>query len=340
MELVPPVHVQLAQRPTPLMPLERTSQQLGLELWVKRDDLTGVALSGNKVRKLEFLVAEALGQGADTLITCGAMTSNHARATAVAGARFGLRVQLLLRGAKPSHPQGNLLLDEYFGAEVLPIRPSEWAERTSRMAAMADAERAEGRHAYVIPEGGSNAVGSMGYAILAEELIVQEEQLGLRIGRIVHACGSGGTTAGLALGLAAHGREDVDVVGVAVCDDAAYFDGVIRRICAECVELGHLPSEIAERARWRILDRYKGRGYAKTSRAELDAQRALARREGLIVDPVYTGKAYGALCAEAAAGRLSGSGATVFLHTGGIFGLFHFAEVLAATANDDQPTGG
>lgn len=327
MDLVAPVRLSLARLPTPLEPLERTSQRLGHPLWIKRDDLTGLALTGNKVRKLEYLVAEAVELGATRLVTCGAVTSNHARATAVAAARVGLAATLVLRGNPATAVTGNLLLDRIFGADVIFIPPSEWKNRAVHMQAAADAHQATtAEPAYVIPEGGSSEVGAMGYAVAAGELIEQERELGLKIGRVVHAVGSGGTTAGLALGFAACGRPEVEVIGIAVCNDAAWFDLHIRQTLAACVERGYVEPEVAERARWRVVEGYTGLGYAKVHPREQDVQHGFARETGILLDPVYSGKAWCGLEAEVARSRLGGEGDTVFLHTGGSFGLFHFAE--------------
>jgi D-cysteine desulfhydrase len=324
MDLVPPVRVPLARVPTPLEAMERTGRLVGLDLWVKRDDLTGSDLTGNKVRKLEFLVAAALERSADVLVTCGAVTSNHARATAIAAARMGMGSHLLLRGEDLDPPVGNLLLDRYVGAEISFIPPAEWPRRDVLMGGIATRLREQGRTPYVIPEGGSNALGSIGYAVAVAELLEQERALGLRVRRVVHATGSGGTTAGLALGFAAAGRDDVEVLGVAVCDDAAYFDERISRILDEAQGSWLVKPEVRRRARWRILEGYKGRGYAMTTPEEIHTLSEVARLEGILLDPVYTGKAFLGLLGETRAGRLSRDGATVFLHTGGLFGLFSF----------------
>ncbi len=334
MDLTPPVSLRLAHLPTPLEPLERLGTGFAIELWIKRDDLTGSALTGNKVRKLDFLVADALQRGADTLVTCGAVTSNHARATAVAAARMGLRSHLVLRGEDVDPPDGNLLLDRLVGADTTFITPDEWDDRDAIMARVAAEVDGE---AYVIPEGGSNYVGAMGYALAARELVEQEEQFGLKLRTLVHATGSGGTTAGLALGFAAIGRDDVDVVGIAVCNDAPYFDGIVRKIVADTVAAGFATEDVARRARWRILDGYKGRGYALTTDEELELIAQVARTEGVVLDPVYTGKAFNGLLAEAREGRIGADGAVVFLHTGGIFGLFSFAADLSSREPEALP---
>jgi D-cysteine desulfhydrase len=326
-----PVRVPLARLPTPFEPLVRTGDALGLPLWIKRDDLTGVALTGNKVRKLEFLAAMALQQGADTLVTCGAIGSNHARATAVVAARLGLRSHLVLRGADQVPPAGNLLLVRLLGAGTRFITGEEWRERETILAEEARRLASDhGRRPYVIPEGGSNALGSLGYAVAVFELLEQARAQAVRVGRIVHATGSAGTTAGLALGVAAAGRDDLEVVGVAVCDDRAYFDAKIARLVEDATRAGWVPEPVRRRTRWTIVDGYQGEGYARTTPPEMADLAAFARREGVILDPVYTGKAFSGLVGEHRAGRLGCDGATVFLHTGGIFGLFaHAADVAA-----------
>ena len=328
MQLDPPARASLARLPTPLEPLERIGAAEGLALWIKRDDLTGAALSGNKVRKLAFLAAAALARGADPLTPGGAVTSTPARAPAAAAARLGLRAHLVLRGSEPALPDGNLLLDRLVGAGTTFITAEQWTDREAIMAAVADELAAAGRRGYVIPEGGSNAHGAMGYAVAAWELLEQAREAGIAVRRIVHAVGSGGTTAGLALGLAALGRPDIDVLGVAVCDDRAWFDGVIHRILDDAVEAGFARPAIRDEARWEIVEGYKGLGYARTTPEEMELCARIARTEGVILDPVYTGKAFRALLAEHRGGRFEGPGATVFLHTGGIFGLFSFADAI------------
>jgi len=323
-----PPRVPLANLPTPLQRLHRISAELGAEIWVKRDDLTGTALSGNKVRKLEFLIDRAEHEEADTLVTCGAVTSNHCRATAVAAAQRGLGCHLLLRGAEPKVPDGNLLLDRLVGAGATFISHAQWAERDALMADIAGHLRKEGRRPYVIPEGGSNAIGAWGYVEGVRELRAQALEQDLWLRRIVHAVGSGGTTAGLALGCADTDGSDIDVIGVAVCDDRPYFDAVVGRIVGEF----RRDAPQVGRPHWTILEDYKGVGYAQATDEELAFQAHVARTEGLILDPVYTGKAFRALYEETKSGRMSRDGATVFLHTGGIFGLFSFAAQLAAQA--------
>ncbi len=326
MTFSPPDRVPLARLPTPLEAAPRLGQDLGVDLWVKRDDLTGMPLSGNKVRKLEFLVAEAQRRGARVLVTCGAVGSNHARATAVAAARLGLESHLLLRGEEGDMPDGNLLIDRLLGAGTTFIPHDAWKDRDRLMEEIATRLAAKGKPAYTIPEGGSNGLGALGYVVGAEELLAQAETEGVTVRRVIHATGSGGTTAGLALGIAVLGRDDVEVIGVAVCDDRATFDAKIGAILDEAVLSGWVTEDVRKRARWTILEGYQGEGYAKTTPGEMRELARVARAARLLLDPVYTGKAWHGLLGEARAGRLEGDGATVFLHTGGLFGLFAFAD--------------
>lgn len=319
----------LAHTPTPLVWLEPRPGGPPAEVWVKRDDLTGVALSGNKVRKLEWLTAEAGRMGADTLITCGGVNSNHARATAVAAAQLGLQSHLVLRGEDRDPPAGNLLIDKVLGAALTFITPEAWPDRDTLMAELAARLAAQGRRPYVIPEGGSNAVGSLGYVRAAYELLGEAEAAGLGLRRVFHACGSAGTTAGLALGFASADRNDVEVRAVAVCNDAEYFDARVNTILDEAVARGFVSEAVRAKARWTIVEGFKGTGYAQTTPEEMVQHAALARSHGLFVDPVYTGKAFLALRAAAEAGELA-DGGTVFLHTGGMFELFAYPDEVAA----------
>jgi len=300
----------LARRPTPVQRLERMSRELSVELWVKRDDLTGFGLSGNKVRKLEYLLADAQARGADTVITCGGIQSNHARATAVAARQLGLRPVLLLRGEEPEVRDGNLLLDGLLGAEVRWCTQQAYRERRGPlMEEMADDLRAGGARPYVIPEGGSNGLGALGFVAAAEEL---REQAG-RFDHVVVAVGSGGTLAGLAMG------PDIGRLhGVAVCDDRQTFVQIAQRIGAEAAEFGARLPPVG--ARWDVVEGYQGPGYGIATEGVWRAIAAMAQVEGLLLDPVYTGKAWHALCAEARAGRIGGR--VLLWHTGGAFGLF------------------
>lgn len=316
LELLPSTHQAL--RPTPMHRLPRLSAEIGLDLWVKRDDLTGAALSGNKIRKLELLLGEAVALGADTVITCGGIQSNHARATAIAAAQLGLRCILILRGAEPERLEGNLLLDRLVGASVRWVTPEQYRERDAIFAEVEADVRGEGRVPYSVPEGGSSALGAVGYVRAWDEIHAQATAAGVEFDAVVCAVGSGGTLAGLVAGArrAGYGGR---VVGVNVCDDAATFERITSALLAEMQDRWGIPRE---GARAELLDGYVGRGYALSSPDELALIRRVATLEGLLLDPVYTGKAMHALVSRTRADRGSFGERALFIHTGGLFGLF------------------
>jgi len=327
-----PPKLALAHLPTPLFRSDALDALVGTRVWVKRDDMTGGAEAGNKIRKLEYLLAAALEQGADTVITCGGFQSNHARATALLARRLGLRPVLLLRtlASPPPKPNdGNALIDVLAGAEVRAISPEQYRGREALMADVARELTASGARPYVIPEGGSNGLGSLGYVDamreVSEQLARGEQGAPPRVDAVVHACGSGGTAAGAALGAAMHGVAS-SVLAMAVCDDTAYFERVTARLIAEaqslCGAVGVSPS-------LRIIDAYKGPGYAVATREQLRFIGDVARASGLVLDPVYTGKALYGLSQLADKPKTA-----LFLHTGGLPGLFAQGDALL----DAQPS--
>jgi D-cysteine desulfhydrase len=323
--------LELALRPTPLHRLPRLSAEVGVELFVKRDDLTGAALSGNKVRKLEYLLHEALTQGADTVMTCGGIQSNHCRATALAAAQLGLRCQLVLRGSEPARLEGNLLLDRVVGALVRWVTPDEYRDREWIFAEEQGRLEALGHHVAVIPEGGSNALGAMGYVTAAFEIAEQARSLGVSFDTIVCAVGSGGTLAGLVAGVRAAGL-DARVLGVNVCDDAPTFERIVGGLLAELRDRYGLPDATDG---VELLDGYVGRGYALSSPEELALLRHVARTDGLLLDPVYTGKAFYALHETLRRDRGALGDRVLFVHTGGLFGLFPKAGDMASVLSPD-----
>jgi D-cysteine desulfhydrase len=322
-----PPRVMLARLPTPLEASRVLGARLGIELWWKRDDLTGAELSGNKVRKLEFLLADAEAAGADTVITCGGEQSNHCRATALAAARRGLRSVLLLRVPDPAAPppvEANSLLGRLAGADVRYLSVEEYRRRDEIFARVSEELRRAGRRPYVIPEGGSNAVGAWGYIQAVAELATQ---LGGVPATLVYAAGSGGTGAGIELGIRRAGWTGARALGFAVCDDRATFQSQIARIAAEASRRYQLDVDIDPQS-IAIIDKYIGPGYAQSTPDMLAAIVDVARAEGIVLDPVYTGKAFFGLMQELAQGSDEISGEVVFVHTGGIYGLLPFADRL------------
>jgi D-cysteine desulfhydrase len=323
--------VPLARLPTPLEPSPRLGASAGLDLLYKRDDLTGLELSGNKARKLELLVADAERLGADTLVTCGGVQSNHCRATAFAAAKRGLGAVLLLRVQDPDRPpapEANTLLDRLAGAELRFVSHEQYRRRAEVMEEVARGLAAAGRRPYVIPEGGSSALGSLAYAAAMAEL---RDQLppSWREGplTIAYPAGSGGTGAGIELGLRLLGWRDATAVGFAVCNDAAYFRDVIGALCADARRRWPtLPAVTA--ADVRVDGGFVGPGYGISTPEGLEVVRRAAREDGVLLDPVYTGKAMlGVLGRAGEAGGLPAP-RVVFLHTGGAFGLFPYAARL------------
>ena len=325
-----PAHLEIARKGTPLQKMERLSAELGVEIFFKRDDLTGCELSGNKIRKLEFLLADARAKGADTVITCGGAQSNHCRATALAAVGAGLKSTLLLRTEDPINPppcHGNILLNKLAGAELVWITPAEYKERHIRFEIEQERLGGRGKVAYIIPEGGSNQLGSWGYVKAMEEIANDLTALGtvdFTETTVISATGSGGTTAGLLLGARLLGL-DLRVTGVNVCDDEDYFVSVIGHICKGFIKDYSVDITINS-TDIDIVDGYVGRGYALSRQEELQAIYDLAQLEGVVLDPVYTGKAFYGMVSEIKKNRSAFGKRIVFVHTGGLFGLFPVAD--------------
>jgi D-cysteine desulfhydrase family pyridoxal phosphate-dependent enzyme len=316
----------LAHLPTPLERMSHLGEALGgPEIWIKRDDQTGLATGGNKTRKLELLVGDALAQGAQVLLTVGAVQSNHCRQTAAAAARAGLDCVLVLRGNSPPRPQwtGNLLLDDLLGAR---IRWSGDRDPLITLRAAADAEQAAGRQPYVITYGGSNAVGALAYALAFEELWDQMYETRLSFDRVVFASSSGGTQAGLIVGAKVCGYEG-QILGISVDKTGGQLRPTVEALLAPTaqrrgVELVLGPAEV------HIDDRFVGGGYAILTAAEKEAIRLLAQKEGILLDPVYTGKAMAGLLALIRRGEIASFERVLFWHTGGTPALFAYAPEL------------
>ncbi|MFI0806225.1 D-cysteine desulfhydrase family protein [Streptomyces echinatus] len=319
--------VPLGTFPTPVEPAPRLAAALGLgpdDLWVKRDDLTGLGGGGNKIRKLEWTVGAALAEGADTLVTTGAPQSNHARLTAAAGARLGLDVVLVLRGSPGVSRSGNLALDGLFGARLAWAGEVDQAGLDRAAAEVGARLRADGARPALIPFGGSSVLGARGYARCGTEL--REQLPGLRTA--VVALGSGGTMAGLVAALGGGSVLGVDVGALA--DPAAAVAEFAAPLTTEEVDAGRL----------RVRRDQVGAGYAALTDAVSRALRLAARTEGLVLDPTYTGRALAGLHAAVRDGDVRPGERTVFVHTGGLPGLFGhpaavaFAEEGARTFGD------
>ncbi len=322
---VPRIH--LAQLPTPFYPLDRLSQYIGgPRIWVKRDDLTGLELTGNKIRKLEYSAAEAIQQKADVLITCGGIQSNHCRATAFVAARLGIRCHLILRGREPEVRDGNTLLAALAGAQCSYYPIATWGRLKEHFRFWKEQYAAQGLSAYEIPTGASNAVGLWGYVNAASELVSDLHKHGLESCLVCCATGSGGTHVGLALGMS-YFQPEVAVRGYAVCDSAAYFriKGAedLNNWCEKyALSLPAGPLELD------VNDGYIGRGYGLADPDVYETIGLVARLEGLLLDPVYTGKAFFGMLDEIRSGRLGRFTNVVFMHTGGAFGLFPDRDTL------------
>ena len=293
------------------------------EIWIKHDEITGTEVSGNKIRKMEFCLAEARDQGCNTVITCGGIQSNHCRATAVLGARLGIKVHLLLRGEKPSVPEGNLLMDYLAGAEITFIPTEKWYGHADYAAELQADYVKKGDKAFFIPIGASDEIGLWGYIAACEELRSDFERLELTPDYIVTATGSGGTQGGLIVGAQIYDLK-TKVKAFNVSDDAKYFDQKIREDVSLWkqrynVDFDDSGLEID------TIEGYLGSGYGVAGQAVFELIAELARNEGIFLDPVYTGKAFHGMVSELAkghAGQLSGAKQVVFIHTGGLFGVF------------------
>jgi L-cysteate sulfo-lyase len=320
--------LRLAHLPTPLEHLPNLSHSLGgPEIWIKRDDCTGMSTGGNKTRKLEFLLAEARALKADIVLTQGATQSNHARQTAACAARLGLACHLLLedRTLRTDHDyteSGNVLLDHLHGASI--ERCAANPDMNGELERVAARLRAEGRRPYLIPGGGSNPVGALGYVNAALELITQANDAGLLLHHVVHATGSAGTQAGLIAGLAGI-RSGVPLLGIGVrAPREKQEDNVFKLACATAKLCG-IEGAVAREHVVANCD-YVGPGYGVSTEASIDAIRTLARLEGILLDPVYSGKAMAGLIDLTRKGFFKKGQNVVFIHTGGSVGLFGYVN--------------
>jgi L-cysteate sulfo-lyase len=323
--------IRLAHLPTPLEHLPRLSRALGgPELWIKRDDCTGLASGGNKTRKLEFLLAQALAQGADVVLTQGATQSNHARQTAAGAAKLGLGCHLLLEDRTGYTERfytesGNVFLDHLYGASVEHCGAS--SDMNGELEKIAARMRAEGRRPYAIPGGGSNPTGALGYVNAALELIAQANDLGLKVDHVVHATGSAGTQAGMIVGLAGM-RSGVPLLGIGVRAPRERQEKSVFELACATAELCGVAGAVARGDVVANCD-YVGPGYGISTPASIEAIETLARLEGILLDPVYSGKAMAGLIDLVRQGRFKKGENVVFVHTGGSVGLFGYVTDFA-----------
>lgn len=319
-----PKRVRIAHLPTPIEKLDRLTQYLhGPDIYVKRDDQTGLAGGGNKARKLEFLVAEALAQGCDHLVTIGAPQSNHCRQTAAAAAKFGLGCSLVLKGSDSDTHDGNVLLDTLLGAHLY------WTEGGDTTAVVNRVIRqltSMGRKPYLIPVGGSNVVGTAAYVQAMEELTTQLQTQNLNFDVIVLASGSGGTQAGIVLGAQVYGFRG-EVFAVSVSRPAEELSMQVAALAtATATHLGLGTVSVADRVT--VNDDYLGDGYGVVGETEREGIQLLAQQEGLLMDPVYTGRAMGALIDLTRWGAFTRGQSVLFWHTGGMPALFPYGSQL------------
>ena len=313
--------VQLAHLPTPLEPMKRLSEALGVELWIKRDDCTGLSTGGNKTRKLEFLMAEALAQGADMVMTQGATQTNHGRQTAASAAKLGLKCHILLEDRTSYedanyNTNGNVLLDHLHGATTEKFPGGH--DMPAEMERVAEKMRADGHKVYVIPGGGSNPTGALGYVNCAFELLAQANDAGLQIDRVVHATGSSGTQAGLVTGFCAM-NSGVPVLGIGTRAPQPKQEQMVYDLaCKTADKLGY-PGVVKREDVMANTD-YVGQGYGIPTASGIEAIRIFAELEGILLDPCYSAKGAAGLIDLARKGTFNGE-RVVFLHTGGAAAL-------------------
>lgn len=325
--------IRLGHGPTPLEPMDRLSARLagpagGPRLWIKRDDCTGLSTGGNKTRKLEYLMADAVTQGADIVLTQGATQSNHARQTAAACAKLGLACHILLEDRTgfrdPAYTlSGNVLLDKLHGA-IVKRRPGG-VDMQAEMEAVAAQLRDAGRKPYVIPGGGSNPVGALGYVLAALELVNQAAEIGLRVDHVVHATGSAGTQAGLVAGFVGL-NSLIPVLGIGVRAPREKQEANVLALAIRTADhLGLPPGTVRAEHVMANCD-YVGQGYGIPTAGMVEAIQMVAETEGVLLDPVYSGKGMAGLIDLIRRGRFRPAENVVFLHTGGAVGLFGYPD--------------
>ncbi len=322
--------VSLAHLPTPLEHLPRLSKHLGgPEIYVKRDDCTGLGTGGNKTRKLEFLMADAQVHDATAIVTQGAVQSNHARQTAAAACKLGMKCELVFEKRVGDAPEsyrksGNVLLDRIFGAGIREVEKG--SDMNAAMEVVADELRAKGENPYIIPGGGSNPIGALGYVDCALEMLAQANRAGIPLDHVVHATGSAGTQAGLVVGLNAM-HSNIPLLGIGVNAPKEIQEDKVWKLALETEEFIGAPGVVQRKDIVANCD-YVGPGYGIPTDAMNAAVLLLARLEGLLFDPVYSGKGLAGLIDQVQNGVLRKAKHVVFVHTGGQAGLFGYADLL------------
>jgi len=319
-----------AHLPTPLEPMTRLSEALGgPNLWIKRDDCTGLSSGGNKTRKLEFLMGDAQENNADTIITQGATQSNHARQTTAIAAKMGLECHVLLEDRTGYEDDayvynGNVLLDQMHGSTISK-RPAD-TDMNAAMETLAQQLRDDGKKPYIIPGGGSNEIGALGYVNAAIELLTQANDRSLRIDHLVHATGSSGTQAGLVLGMEGM-NSGIPVYGVGVRVPKEKQEEMVFGLAQRTAEYMGLDPDIVQRDKVVANSDYVGEGYGLPTTAMVEAVKMMAQYEGILLDPVYSGKGFSGLVDLIRKGHFKKGENIVFLHTGGSISLFGYPNV-------------
>ena len=319
-----------AHLPTPLEPMERLSAELGgPNLWIKRDDCTGLSSGGNKTRKLEFLMADAVEKKADTIITQGATQSNHARQTCAIAAKLGMEIHILLEDRTESEDpayvyNGNVLLDQLHGATI--SKRSGGTDMNAEMEILAQKLRDDGKNPYIIPGGGSNEIGALGYVNAAIELTTQANDRSLKIDHLVHATGSSGTQAGLVLGMEGI-NSGIPVYGVGVRAPKQKQEEMVYSLAQRTADFMGLNPDVVSRESVVANSDYVGDGYGIPTPAMVEAVKMLAAYEGILLDPVYSGKGFSGLIDLIRKGHFKKGENVVFLHTGGSISLFGYPEI-------------
>lgn len=319
--------IQLAHLPTPVQKLESLSELFaGPEIYIKRDDLTGIGFSGNKIRKLEYCAYAAREKGCDLLITCGGIQSNHARATAAVAAKLGMKCHLVLNGNPPEIAEGNHFLDMMFGTDISYVSNCELGDLEKEIFRIAETSKDKGYKPYMVPLGASDATGSLGYIRAVKEMKKQFSDMGFIPDHIISAAGSGGTMSGLTAGKALFDLSS-KITGFSVAFERVSLETKIKGVIREIRDT-YFPEIIPDLADFDIIDSYVGEGYTKTDLEQLELIKKVAGLEAILLDPTYTGKAMFGLSREIEKGTFKKGEKVLFLHTGGVFGLFPYREML------------